>query len=63
MRWLPPGTHDWRKFVRPSELARALGHGGLRIADITGVGYDLMHGEWRLSGDVAVNYMAFVVRE
>lgn len=63
MRWLPPGTHDWRKFVRPSELARALGHGGLHIADITGVGYDLMRGEWRLTGDVAVNYMAFAVGE
>ena len=47
--------------MRPSELARALGHGGLRIADITGVGYDLMGGEWRLSADVAVNYMAFAV--
>ncbi len=61
MRWLPPGTHDWNKFVRPSELARALGHGGLHIADITGVGYDLTRGDWRLSADVAVNYMAFAV--
>ncbi len=63
LRWLPPGSHDWRKFVRPSELARALEDGGMRVEDITGVGYDLTRGEWRLVRDVAVNYMAFAVRE
>ncbi|MHA1108009.1 MAG: bifunctional 2-polyprenyl-6-hydroxyphenol methylase/3-demethylubiquinol 3-O-methyltransferase UbiG [Alphaproteobacteria bacterium] len=61
MRWLPRGTHDWRKFVRPSELARALGPGGMRIDDITGVTYDLRDGEWKRSPDVAVNYMLFAV--
>ena len=61
MRWLPRGTHDWRKFVRPSELAGALGRGGMRIDHITGVSYDLVNGEWKLSADVAVNYMLFAV--
>ena len=61
MRWLPRGTHDWRKFIRPSELAGALRRGGLRIEDLSGVSYDLIGGEWRISRDVAVNYMAFAV--
>ena len=34
LRWLPRGTHDWRRFVRPSELAAGLGAAGARIADI-----------------------------
>ncbi len=63
LRWLPRGTHDWRRFVRPSELARALRPGGFRVDDITGVTYDLSHGEWKRSPDVAVNYMLFAVAE
>lgn len=61
LRWLPRGTHDWRKFVRPSELAGGLRRSGLGIEDLSGVSYDLVGGEWRISRDVAVNYMAFAV--
>jgi 2-polyprenyl-6-hydroxyphenyl methylase/3-demethylubiquinone-9 3-methyltransferase len=58
MRWLPRGTHRWRKFVRPSELVRGLAHGGIRAADLTGVVLDPLRGEWRLDRrDLAVNYM------
>ena len=61
LRWLPRGTHDWRKFIRPSELAGGLRRSGLGIEDLSGVSYDLVGGEWRISRDVAVNYMAFAV--
>ena len=40
MRWLPRGTHRWRKFVRPSEVARHLRRHGFAVADITGVTFD-----------------------
>lgn len=59
LRWLPAGTHDWHKFVRPSELARALGTGGMTLDDVTGAGFDLVQDEWRETRDVSVNYMAF----
>lgn len=62
LRWLPPGTHDWARFVRPSELAAALGRDGMSVVDLSGVSYDLARGEWRRSRDVAVNYMAFAVK-
>ncbi len=55
--WLPRGTHDWRKFVRPSELAAGLRRNGLAIEVLTGVSYDFMTGSWRLSRDADVNYM------
>lgn len=59
MRWLPRGTHDWRKFVRPSELAAGLRHGGIDVKDISGLSFDLLHDEWRVSTDVSVNYILF----
>ncbi len=62
LRWLPPGTHDWDKFVRPSELARGLRAGGLDLADVTGVGYDALRGDWSETRDAGVNYLAFATK-
>ena len=60
--WLPRGTHDWRKFRRPSELVLGLRRNGLRVTEIAGVGYDPRRGEWALSRDIAVNYLVMAVR-
>jgi 2-polyprenyl-6-hydroxyphenyl methylase/3-demethylubiquinone-9 3-methyltransferase len=60
--WLPRGTHDWRKFVRPSELVLGLRHNGLSPTELSGVSYDLIRGEWSLSQDLGVNYMVAAVR-
>ena len=56
--WLPRGTHRWSRFVRPSELARALARSGAEIAALDGVSYDVLSGDWRLSRDLSVNYLA-----
>jgi 2-polyprenyl-6-hydroxyphenyl methylase / 3-demethylubiquinone-9 3-methyltransferase len=61
--WLPPGTHSWSRFMRPSEAARALRQSGLAPADLTGVSYDPLRDRFRLSPDPAVNYMLFAVRD
>jgi 2-polyprenyl-6-hydroxyphenyl methylase/3-demethylubiquinone-9 3-methyltransferase len=60
--WLPRGTHQWSRFVRPSEAARPLRRAGLRIDDLTGVVYDPLRDRFRLSRDTAVNYMLFATR-
>lgn len=57
--WLPKGTHNWSRFVRPSEATRALRSGGLEIHDLTGVTYDPLRDRFRLTPDPAVNYMLF----
>ena len=57
--WLPKGTHSWSRFVRPSEAARALRSGGLKIENLTGVAYDPLRDRFRLTPDPAVNYMLF----
>ena len=62
LRWLPAGTHDWRKFVRPSELSDGLAPLGIEITQLTGVAYNLLRDEWELSRDLAVNYMAMGVK-
>jgi len=64
MRWLPRGTHDWRKFVKPSELAASLRAGGMTIEEMTGVIYNPVTDVWRLKpGDLDVNYMVVAVRD
>ena len=60
--WLPRGTHDWRRFLRPSELAALLRDGGVEIVEITGVAYNPLTAAWRLARDLDVNYMVFAVK-
>jgi 2-polyprenyl-6-hydroxyphenyl methylase/3-demethylubiquinone-9 3-methyltransferase len=63
LRWLPAGTHDWRRFVRPSELAAGLRPHGLTITHLKGMIYNPFRDEWVLSRDLDVNYLAFAVKE
>jgi 2-polyprenyl-6-hydroxyphenyl methylase/3-demethylubiquinone-9 3-methyltransferase len=57
LRWLEPGTHRWEQFVTPEELAAAVRAAGLRVMERQGVIYDPLRRTWRLSRDMAVNYM------
>ena len=62
LRWIPPGTHDWRKFVRPAELAAGLSAHGVEIVALKGMTYGPLRDDWFLSSDVDVNYLAFAVK-
>ena len=62
LRWLPIGTHDWRKFLRPSELAAGLRPHDVEFGEITGVGYNPLTDEWSLTRDLDVNYMVVAKR-
>ena len=61
-RWIPPGTHDWRKFLRPSEFILGLRRNGLSTTRLTGVVYDPWRGKWSLGPDLGVNYMVAAAR-
>ncbi len=63
LRWVPAGTHDWRKFLRPHELAAHLRSAGLSLSALTGLSYDLFTDRWKESGDLDVNYFAVAVKE
>ncbi len=62
LRWVPAGTHDWRMFVRPSELTRGLRSGGLLVNELAGMSYDLFTDTWRVSKDLDVNYLVMAKR-
>ena len=57
LRWLPKGTHQYEKLVRPEELHAAICTGGMEVLDETGVFYNVLADEWRPSRDMSVNYM------
>ena len=62
LRWLPRGTHDWKKFIKPHEMMGFLAHEPVSVAGPFGVSYDLLTGRWSPSSDTAVNYMMTVDR-
>ena len=60
LRWLPRGTHDWRKFLKPSELVRGLRRAGVEPQEIAGVVYSPLSRTWSLNrNDLDVNYMLY----
>jgi 2-polyprenyl-6-hydroxyphenyl methylase/3-demethylubiquinone-9 3-methyltransferase len=62
LRILPAGTHDWRAFLTPAELAHLLRMAGLRVRRTTGLLPDPLSGQWRTGRDMRVNYMMAGVR-
>jgi len=61
--WVPKGTHQWKKFLRPSEMVRRLEASGVRTMDLTGLVFNPLRGEFELStNDLGVNYLLAGVR-
>lgn len=62
LRWLPAGTHDWRKFLRPDEIRGFLDGEPLEVAGPFGVAFNPLTGRWSRSADVDVNYLMTVMK-
>ena len=58
LRLLPRGTHDYSKFIRPSEMEAWAREAGLQLVDLTGMSYNPLTQEYTLGTDVSVNYLA-----
>jgi 2-polyprenyl-6-hydroxyphenyl methylase / 3-demethylubiquinone-9 3-methyltransferase len=56
--WLPRGTHDWRKFVQPAELAASLRDAGASVVEFAGTSYNPLAGRWNITRDLGVNFFA-----
>ena len=63
LRWLPAGTHDWSKFLKPDELRGFLAGEPVTVDGPFGVVFDPLSGRWSQSHDVQVNYMMTVARD
>jgi 2-polyprenyl-6-hydroxyphenyl methylase/3-demethylubiquinone-9 3-methyltransferase len=62
LRWLPRGTHQYEKLVRPEEIETPLNESGMNVIDRTGVFYNPLQDQWNLSRDMDVNYMMLLER-
>ncbi|MDV3252053.1 bifunctional 2-polyprenyl-6-hydroxyphenol methylase/3-demethylubiquinol 3-O-methyltransferase UbiG [Devosia sp. BK] len=62
LRWLPKGTHDWRKFLTPDEIHSLITRNGLKVIEDKGVVFHPIADEWRLSEDTGINYMVLAHR-
>ena len=58
LRWLPIGTHEWEKFVKPEDLKNILKSNNLFLNKLDGMNFNLIKDEWNISKDTSVNYIA-----
>ena len=58
MRWLPIGTHEWEKFVKPNDLIKILKSHSCKLDRLDGMNYNLVKDKWSVSIDKSVNYIA-----
>jgi 2-polyprenyl-6-hydroxyphenyl methylase/3-demethylubiquinone-9 3-methyltransferase len=57
LRWLPIGTHDWNKFIKPEELQKLLFEEKFSTLDIKGLKFNPLLSKWKKSSDLSVNYI------
>jgi len=58
LRWLPIGTHDWKKFMKPSEVSNYAASLNLELKELRGFNFNILRDEWKETGDLDVNYIA-----
>ena len=58
LKWLPIGTHDWNKFLKPDDLINICKNNSLNLNNLIGVKFDVLKNEWTISEDSSVNYLA-----
>ena len=62
LRWLPIGTHEWEKFVKPDELISMLKKNNLQLIRIDGMNFNILTNKWSVGNDKSVNYIAKFIK-
>jgi len=57
LKWLPIGTHDWEKFVKPNDLIKISKKKNLSIKKLDGMQFNILDNSWKVSDDTSVNYI------
>ena len=60
--WLPIGTHEWEKFVKPQELKKILKKNNLVLSKLDGMHFNIVKNQWKISKDLSVNYIAEFIK-
>ena len=62
LRWLPIGTHEWEKFVKPDDLIKILKINNIKLDRIDGMKFNVITDKWNISQDKSVNYIAKFIK-
>ena len=63
LRWLPIGTHEWDKFVKPNDLVSILKKYDLKLDSLDGMKFNLLKDEWKISSDKSINYIGRFIKD
>ena len=63
LKWVPQGSHQWEKFIRPSDLHQLMQEHGIRPLDLKGMSYNPLHGTWSLTHDLSINYIVVGMKD
>ena len=62
LRWLPIGTHEWEKFIKPEDLISILKKNDLRLDKLDGMSFNLIKNKWSVGSDKSINYIAKFIK-
>ena len=62
LKWLPIGTHDWEKFVRPDDLSNILKKYNFELDKLDGMKFNIIKDEWSISSDKSINYIGKFIK-
>ena len=62
LKWLPIGTHDWEKFIKPSDLINILKKNNLTLKKLDGMKFNIVDNTWAVSSDTSVNYILKLIK-
>ena len=62
LKWLPIGTHDWEKFVKPEDLINISKKNNLSLQELDGMKFNILDNSWKVSSDTSVNYIAKFIK-
>ena len=62
LRWLPIGTHEWEKFIKPDDLKNILKKNNLELNRLDGMKFNILTDKWRISSDKSINYIAMFIK-
>ena len=62
LKWLPIGTHDWEKFIKPSDLINILKKNNLMLKKLDGMKFNIVDNTWAVSSDTSVNYILKLIK-
>ena len=62
LRWLPIGTHEWEKFIKPDDLKNILKKNNFKLNLLDGMKFNIFTDKWRISSDKSINYIAMFIK-